>query len=804
MIVTMSVPAWKQAIIDRRKKQEDEQKKKQAEEEAYLASLPPWKRALFQKREKERRQQQQEKERAAAVSCERSSSFLLRQQQLAQEREQRRTAKHERGRRATPPSDHETNRPTSPSSPPYDGAHHFFSTQQPTRRGSLTALPGVDEIMPPIAEKGANAPIPHSKRSRSMSPSAILDKSPSSPPYDAAHPFFSSTSTQQPSQSSSTRRTSITTLPGVDEITAPIAEKVANAPIPQSTWKERPRSASSSAALEKKVVSSMKKFNDGKPGNNEMPAWKKALLQRRKEKEMMSSEVGQRQVSSPTETGPPASSLPAYRTDSPQETLDDDVALKKDQTDSHVNSKPTSLQRMPSPEDTVTVAQEPSLHLQRKSSPVEQVVPNRSQTPELLPKSTQMKKHRSAPDLTSESLTGKRDRASSLTSTGRSHESNISNKTQREQEHTRPTPKRPAPEAPTSSKTQSKTAATSKVQVHIVPSQKQTRAPSSQPPAQPKPVPEVVNRRASEPPQQSQTIQTEGVTHRAPVYKEVDEWANVPEDDPKFLSLPTWRQMLIKRRRADAAKRMGITTSVDDVPLSNGPVTNTEQKSSQRNPSDSWKMQQKAEGSTSVPNTVSNHEKKNKHSPPNSTSNVRALLDRFNEPSVSVPPPVITVSHPRSPSPSQNRQTGMPPATSSRPAYSSFGVPETRTKTTSLTWTPGEEGMHDESLSDDSSEEEGDYTVTNIDDTSSEEETSYNNRDSTPAVVLLRPPQALPTLNTNKPTVKRERKNSLDSSRPIIKTNSILVDSNRPKKRVSLPYLWLYISTVCLWFKLEQ
>ena len=779
----MSVPAWKQAIIDRRKKQEDEQKKKQAEEEAYLASLPPWKRALFQKREKERRQLQQEKERAAAVSCERSSSFLLRQQQLAQEREQRRTAQHERGRRATPPSDHDTYRPTSPSSPPYDGAHHFFSTQQPTRCASLTTLLGVDETIPLIAEKGANAPISHSKRSRSMSPSAILDKSPSSPPYDAAHPFFSSTSTQQPSQSSPTRRTSITTLPGIDEITAPVAEKVANAPIPQSTWKERPRSASSSAALEKKVVSNMKKFNEGKPGSTEMPAWKKALLQRRKEKEMKSSEAGQRQGSSPTETVPPASLLPANRSDSPQVTLDDDVSLKKDQTDSHVNSEPTSLQRTPSPQDTVTVAQEPSLYLQRKSSPVEQVVPNRSQTPELLPKSTQMTKHRSAPELTSESLTGKRDRASSPTSAGKSHETNISNKAQREQEHTRPTPKRPAPEAPPSSKTQSQTPATSKVLVQIVPSQKQSRAPSSQPPVQPKPVPEVVNRRAAEPPQQSQTIQTEGVTHRAPVYKEVDEWANVPEDDPKFLSLPTWRQMLIKRRRADAAKRMGITTSVDDVPLSNGPVTNTQQKSL---PSDSWKMQQKAEGSTSA---ASNREKKNKHSPPNLTSNVRALLDRFNEPSASAAPPAITVSQPRSPSPSQNRQTGMPPATSSRPAYSSFGVPETQTKTTSLTWTPGEGVMHDESLSDDSSEEDGEYTVTNIDDSSSDEETGYNNQDSTPAVVLLRPPQALPTLNTNKPTVSRERKNSLDSSRPIIKTNSILVDSNRPKKRVSLPSL---------------
>ena len=49
----MSVPAWKQAILDRKKQQQKDEELKHAEEEAYLASLPPWKRSLFLKKKKE-------------------------------------------------------------------------------------------------------------------------------------------------------------------------------------------------------------------------------------------------------------------------------------------------------------------------------------------------------------------------------------------------------------------------------------------------------------------------------------------------------------------------------------------------------------------------------------------------------------------------------------------------------------------------------------------------------------------------------------------------------------------------------
>lgn len=71
----------------------------------------------------------------------------------------------------------------------------------------------------------------------------------------------------------------------------------------------------------------------------------------------------------------------------------------------------------------------------------------------------------------------------------------------------------------------------------------------------------VVHRREPTPPPQ-RLLEQEGKTLRAPVYKEVDEWANVKEEDDKFKGLPLWKQALIKRRRADIAKRSGLPTTV--------------------------------------------------------------------------------------------------------------------------------------------------------------------------------------------------------------------------------------------------
>ena len=68
--------------------------------------------------------------------------------------------------------------------------------------------------------------------------------------------------------------------------------------------------------------------------------------------------------------------------------------------------------------------------------------------------------------------------------------------------------------------------------------------------------PEVVNR-ASNKLADQRLIQQEGKTLHPPIYKEVDQWANVREDDDKFKNSPLWKQALIRRRRADIAIRSG-------------------------------------------------------------------------------------------------------------------------------------------------------------------------------------------------------------------------------------------------------
>ena len=72
----------------------------------------------------------------------------------------------------------------------------------------------------------------------------------------------------------------------------------------------------------------------------------------------------------------------------------------------------------------------------------------------------------------------------------------------------------------------------------------------------------VVNATAEGSTTSQRLIEQEGKTLHAPIYKEVDEWANVKEDDVKFKSLPLWKQALIKRRRADIAKRSGLPVTI--------------------------------------------------------------------------------------------------------------------------------------------------------------------------------------------------------------------------------------------------
>ena len=762
----MSVPAWKKAIIERRKKAEDEEKKKQAEEEAYLATLPPWKRALVQKRERERLQQL-EREKAAGGSgdggnaVQPNNSFQNRQAQQQPEREK---GGWGGSRRVTPPS---SSGATSPTSPPHDSSHRFFSTASST----------------PASSAGTK-------------------------------------------RTTRGRRSSVTTLPGADE---PVAAKVASAPAPRpalSVATQRPRASSESSAVS--VVSSFMKLNQSEQ-SNEMPAWKKALLERRKEKERAAGGSKSPDTSS-LSTYAPGESLPLARKKSPPQ-------------DGGVVGEPASglaMNRKPSPVDGVATAPtEPTpLQLQRRPSPVEHTdsskknssekfgtkplerpQPGRTDPMKSEPKPLGLAK-KTSPVESAGTNWNQSLRSGSETTRSRDSETSSGRKSpadgsEPKRKDSKPVPLRMAPVAPTAAgkknEPQPKQLSSSSV--------KQQGSLSR---ARQRPAPEVVNRggRSEPTPHQSQVIQEEGVTHRAPVYREVPEWANVSEEDDKFRKLPTWKQALIRRRRADIAKRMGHTTSVDDVPLANGPVPNNNQQgtesvhqNSRGVPSEDrtasippWKKQMMQRKGLTGTSLMSVHEKKQlqpKREPPTSTNtNMKELLGRFNKPSSpspSPPPPPststtvpkVTITS-RSPSPSSPSQLPHHP-TSSRPPPSSAGVPPVSTSghtpRRTFTWTPGEDTMPGEALSDDSSGEddeeegEGEYSITNIDDTSDEEEEEGEGGESS-GVVLLRPPQMITSSSTTD-IPSATSTSGEDGTQKVRKTSSIMVMSGRPKKRVS-------------------
>ena len=78
--------------------------------------------------------------------------------------------------------------------------------------------------------------------------------------------------------------------------------------------------------------------------------------------------------------------------------------------------------------------------------------------------------------------------------------------------------------------------------------------------------PDVVNRSDGDNSGPNKLLQKEGVTLRPPIFSEVDQWANVSTDDPKFTQLPPWKQAMILRRRKDIAKRSGQETSPPESP----------------------------------------------------------------------------------------------------------------------------------------------------------------------------------------------------------------------------------------------
>ena len=330
----------------------------------------------------------------------------------------------------------------------------------------------------------------------------------------------------------------------------------------------------------------------------------------------------------------------------------------------------------------------------------------------------------------------------------------------------RPAPSRPAPSKPSpalkSSSEPKPSPATSRK--HSTPAM----MPSSQPPKLAK-APEVVNRRMSETAQPNRLVQQEGVTLHAPVFKEVPQWANVSEEDPKFTNLPQWKQALIKRRRADIAKRTGTNTTSVSPPRSPTEMAHDDIPSEDVRkppPIPAWKqdlMKRRNSGSRS---SMNQEERKlmgsNRGTPQPSAGNVKALLGKFNEggtfQQMSTPRAAKFIHQTPKSWGQAPKATAVPQAASISPATS---IPR---------------AIPEEVLSDGSEEDLEDITLTNIDDLSTDEEDDDDSgigkggSRSRGASTSLLSPLVSSTTSTSRP--RREKSRSILSN-PVSRPNRV-------------------------------
>ena len=589
-----AVPAWKQAILQRRRQQEEEQRKKEAESEAYLASLPPWKRALVLRRQKEKK----EKEETA----------------------------------------------TTASSPP-KRSDSFTKWEEKQRNQATDRKPSW------IKTSSASTPTP----SGSSSVRAVSNSTTSARPAStsSAHRFSGPQIHDRPTP----RRESVTVLPSVSDRVAVKKTDYDSTPPSKGGVVLRDK-AEASNKHSASVRTKRKSFEEDDPRFKDMPAWKKALLMRRRASQ---NEHGQEENKGPQKSDMSQTSTQFEAASEPLLPDSEDVQLRPEYFVPSVRPTPAITKTINTDKEVTPLA------------PVPKTV------------SSKVAPMRPAPS--------------------------------------RPAPSRPAPSHPAPSKPSPALKSSSEPKPSPATFRKHSTPammPSSQPPKSTK-APEVVNRRMSETTQPNRLVQQEGVTLHAPVFKEVPQWANVSEEDPKFTNLPQWKQALIKRRRADIAKRTGTNMASVSPPRSPTEMAHDDVPSSPKEdvrnspPIPAWKQDLMKRRNSGSQSSMKQEERKlmgsNRGTPHPSqvtAGNVKALLGKFNEggtfQQTSTPRTANFIHQAPKSWNKAPKATAVPHAVSIFPA---MPIPRT---------TP------EEVLSDGSEEDLEDITLTNIDDLSTEED----------------------------------------------------------------------------------
>ena len=259
-----------------------------------------------------------------------------------------------------------------------------------------------------------------------------------------------------------------------------------------------------------------------------MPAWKKALIMRRRAaaaQETGKSKPGQSSVSNHTTEEDFQKQTPTDN-DSSAANIDNQAHTEStadDETDSP--SLPDNVQM--SPEDS-----RPDEHAHVSSAP-------------FLPDNVQMVSEDSRPDEHTHAPAEPSERKRKSRTEKRDV---VTKNVPKKEDKQKVKPKSSSSSATSTKKTSTKVRA-----------KKTSLQPT--PTTQGKTKPEIVNRQKEESDGPSKLVEQEGVVHRPPIYKEVDEWASVTENDPAFTKLPLWKQALIKRRRNDITKRSGAFIS---------------------------------------------------------------------------------------------------------------------------------------------------------------------------------------------------------------------------------------------------
>ena len=544
----MSVPAWKQAVIERRKKQEEEERKKQEQEEQYLSSLPPWKRAIILRNREKSVASGGGTQKPPASSGAANKSTSSSTKPSVQKPTSKQSTKPNQWQAAVEisiASSPTRQRPpwARTSSPNLNSPRRTRSNlweKQNTSSNSV-AVPtrrvqsfNITADKQPVSTTALN--LLQQRRG-----SVISDQEESSPQNKAK---FNSQVKASPFQSNAS--SSMKTAPSNESVQ--LRKKEQSSVNNRESIEEKRRSFENETILstaEKRLSfekdaanpATTTTANDAEdPALANMPAWKKAIILRRRQQQAASSQE-KKEVPQPKEN--------QEKINTPKKVTHSMPTVGVDETDSPAN-------------DDKSTAVPPSV----QESPTK--------------KSSSKKSTKSQAKKAAKSTTG---------STGKQD----SKGTKRVKK------------------------------------------------AESKPKPEVVNREPADS-GSGKLVTQEGVTLHPPVYKEVEQWANVLETDEKFLSLPTWKQAMIKRRRADIAKR-----SVQNVPAeekkpktSAEPVKPVHTAWSPRNSVD-------IQNDTSGPNWKQEKLRKRKATPPPSkiipeekiitgtptSSSVQSLLGRF-------------------------------------------------------------------------------------------------------------------------------------------------------------------------------